>query len=124
MKLWLDDERDPENQDWWMEFPQLSRGGWTWVKTVPEAKDLILQGGITFISFDNDLGLPEEGRHLANWIEEKAYFKEIPKMGWEVHSKNTVASPLIEKAMANADQYWDREASSANWFNLSKKSGF
>lgn len=123
MKLWLDDERDPDNQDWWIEFPQLKTMDWVWVKTVEEAQSAIEAGGITFISFDNDLGVPKEGRHLADWIEEKAYFKEVPKMGWEVHSKNSVAGPLIERAMTNADQYWDRQAAATSWYKKAKVLG-
>lgn len=119
MKIWLDDERDPDNQDWWVEFPQLSEGGWTWVKTVEEAQSIIEGGGVTFISFDNDLGQPKEGIHLANWIEEKAFNGELPRIGWEVHSKNTVRGPDIAIAMKNADRFWSRNAGSINWYKSS-----
>lgn len=116
MKLWLDDERDPLNDFWWKEFPQLAEGGWTWAKTVDEAISIIEGGGVTFISFDNDLQQPKEGRHLANWIEEKAHWQEIPKMGWAIHSKNSVASPSIEIAMSRADEEWNKQASKTNWY--------
>lgn len=108
IRLWLDDERDPDDTFWWEKFPQLAQGGWTWVKTVPEAKSVIETGNVSFISFDNDLGVPEEGKHLASWIEEKAYYKEIPQMDWEVHSQNSVAGPLIESIMQRAKSFWER----------------
>lgn len=127
MRVWLDDDRDPENQEWWVEFPQLAEGGWTLARTVDEAQTLIENGGVTFISFDNDLQQVKEGRHLADWIEGKAYWKELPRMGWAVHSKNSVASPLITIAMTNADRFWDemeKSSSRISWYKLAKSGRF
>lgn len=103
--LWLDDNRDPKDP----KIQQLfgSKGTEILVKTVPEAKAYLSQGIVASISFDNDLGTPEEDRHLANWIEEEAYNKRIPRLTWNVHSANVDAKPRIEAAMRNADRYWE-----------------
>lgn len=103
--LWLDDNRDPSDPKIQKLFG--SKGTEVWVKTVPEAKVYLSQGIVASISFDNDLGTPEEGRHLADWIEEKAYNKEIPRMVWRVHSANVDASPRIQAAMRNAERFWE-----------------
>ena len=65
LKVWLDDNRDPLDQSIWHEFPMLKDGGWTWINNIEDAGTLILAGCVEYISFDNDLGLPQEGRHLA-----------------------------------------------------------
>jgi hypothetical protein len=108
LRVWLDDERDPQNPFWYDEFPELKEGGWTWLKTVEECQELISRNMIGFISFDNDLGYEQEGRHLASWVEEKAFNKEIEPFGWDVHSKNSIAGPKIEIAMRNADRFWGK----------------
>jgi hypothetical protein len=106
VKLWLDDERDPTNIFIKENFG--SSGDEVWVKTVEEAKDIISKGNVSSISFDNDLGEGNtEGRELAKWIEEEAYFKRIPKLQWRVHSMNNVAGPEILRAMNNADRFWN-----------------
>ena len=105
IELWLDDERDPKNPQIQRDFG--AKGTELWVKTVPEAIKHLSIDNVTFISFDNDLGTDLEGRDLAKWIEEKAYYKELPKLGWNVHSKNPVAAVEIQKAMSNADNYWN-----------------
>jgi hypothetical protein len=106
VELWLDDERDPNDPLIQKDFH--SRPGMVWVKTVPEAKEIIKQGNVSFISFDNDLGQPEEGYDLAKWIEEEAYFKRLPPMEWAVHSQNTEGQRFIIMSMNNATKYWNR----------------
>jgi len=104
IRLWLDDKRDPKNPK--IREKYKSSGDEIWVKTVEEAKAYLEQGNVSYISFDNDLGLPLEGRHLANWIEEKAYNNEIPRLEWRVHSQNPKGAEQIKQAMQNADKYW------------------
>ena len=105
--IWLDDERNPKDLNIIRDFG--SKGTEYWAKNINEAKLIILTNNINSISFDNDLGEgQEEGYILANWIEEKAFNKEIPKMNWKVHSRNPVASKRIEQSMRNADRYWQK----------------
>ena len=97
-KIWLDDIRPiPEEYDYWC-------------KTVDEAKAVFNSEKIDFISFDNDLGegIPE-GRDLANWIEERAYNKTLPKLDWQVHSANPEGASAISKAMLSAERFWEEE---------------
>jgi len=106
--LWLDDERDPKDPKIQKDFG--AKGDELWVKTVEEAIPHIESGGVTSISFDNDLGEGlKEGRHLAEWIESMAYHKKIPQMQWTVHSKNYPASMSIIMAMKNVDKYWNEK---------------
>ena len=94
IKLWLDDERPaPKN--------------WTHVKTVQEAKTLILQGIVTHISLDHDLGTPETGYDLAKWIEEQAY-NGLYFISCECHSMNPVGAKNINLALQNANKYWEK----------------
>jgi hypothetical protein len=104
MDLWLDDERDPKNPIIIQNFG--SSPSMVWVKSVPEAKELVSTGGVNFISFDNDLGLPEEGKDLAKWIEEQAFNNNLKPIRWRVHSMNSIGRKEIIIAMQNADRFW------------------
>lgn len=104
IELWLDDERDPTDPFIVREFG--SNSNMIWVKTVPEAKKLIETGKVVFISFDNDLAQPEEGQHLAKWIEEQAFNNTIPPLKWKIHSMNVAGRKEIQAAMTNADKFW------------------
>lgn len=67
MKLWLDDVR-------------VSPPGWEWVKTVEEAKKLLLTGEVEEASLDHDLGACEEclqGMNASQWLEKVGY-KSFP----------------------------------------------
>jgi len=57
ISLWLDDERDPTNPDIQNGFGSL--GNEIWVKTAPEAIDILSGGNVTSVSLDHDLGEPE-----------------------------------------------------------------
>lgn len=121
MQIWLDDNRDPTNPDIQAKYPSARYYAWTWVKTVPEAKQYIERGEVDAISFDNDLGLPEEGKHLATWIEDKAYYNKIKPMEWYVHSENSVAKDEIIAAMRNADKFWEQHRTACiDWHGLAR----
>jgi hypothetical protein len=95
VKLFIDDVRPlPSNFD-------------ILVKDVWVAKDLILGCDVHHISFDHDLGSnTETGYVLAKWIEEQAYYGEIQRITYEIHSANTVGYANIMNAMIKADEYW------------------
>lgn len=60
MRLWLDDIRP-------------APAGWTHVKTVQEAKDVLMTGLVTHASLDHDLGACTEcmaGRSTEQWLHE------------------------------------------------------
>ncbi len=105
IKLWLDDERNPEDPITQQKFG--SNGDEIWVKTVEEAKKYILQGKVVSISFDHDLGTELTGYDLAKWIEERAFDKSlklIPIM--RVHSQNVIGAKNILTSISKCYEYW------------------
>jgi hypothetical protein len=105
MKLWLDDERNPKDKEIQSLFG--SNGDETWVKTASQAINRLKSKAVTFISLDHDLG-PNAGTGLdvAKWIEEQAYYGNIPKLTWFVHSMNPVGNQNIVNCLSKADEYW------------------
>ena len=96
IKLWLDDIRP---------MPPTFN---TYVKTAKEAIKYLESDKVTEISFDHDLGEPENGTgyDVAKWIEEAAYYKKIKPIKWQVHSANPIGAKNIENAMRMAEQFW------------------
>lgn len=73
----------------WLDDPRPAPEGWTWVKTVPEAIELMESGEVKEASLDNDLGEGEiEGRKLVLWMAEHDCWPVVI----HVHSANVVAS--------------------------------
>ncbi len=101
MKVWLDDVR-----------PMPS--GWdVHIRTAIEASQLVLQGQVTDISLDHDLGEKDlTGYFVAKMIEDLAYHGTIPKINWTIHSANPVGRANMEMALKNADKFWDSQ-----WIN-------
>lgn len=97
MRLYLDDVRPtPEGFD---------LRAWT----AKEAIKFIDQGGITFISFDHDLGEEANGTgyDVAKFIEMRAVEGIKPPL-FDVHSANPVGAENIFAAMNQAFRlYWN-----------------
>ena len=106
LKLWLDDERNPQEPFIQKEFG--SHGDEIWVKTANEAIELLKQGNVESISLDHDLGHPINGtgQDVANFIEEQAFSDKIPKLSWRIHSMNIVGKENMEKSLKKADKFW------------------
>jgi len=106
MNLWLDDERNPESPFTRTAFG--STGEELWVKTAKEAIDLLKSGKVKSISFDHDLGSPENGTgyDVSKYIEEQAFHNNINKLQWRVHSANPVGKRNIERCMQSAERFW------------------
>lgn len=105
IKLWLDDERDPNSrkiQELFGAEPNM-----IWVKTVPAAISRLKSGNVEYISLDHDLGTTATGYDVAKWIEEQAFNGTLNRINWAVHSMNTEGSKAIRNALLNADKYWD-----------------
>lgn len=86
------------------------RNGWTWVKTVAEAKEVLNQGDVLVLSCDNDLGTKEEGYMLLNWLEEKAFTEPdfpIPKYIY-VHSHNIDRIVPMQQTINNIKRIEER----------------
>lgn len=115
MKLWLDDERDPmtygENFNVLDQATKIlllyGRAGWTWVKTVEDAKKVIENGNVSVLSCDNDLGTKQEGYQLLNWLEEKAATEPnfpIPEHIY-VHSHNVDRVGPMQQAINSIKRF-------------------
>ncbi len=103
MKVWLDDERPAPN-------------GWVHVKTPWEAIELLKTNTVQVISLDNDLGLfnyepPNEGRHVADWIEEQAVLGNLSRLVPMVHTHNQVAKVAMKAALRRAMEAWQAQKS-------------
>lgn len=60
------------------------------------------------ISLDNDLGEGDvgEGRNVAAWLEEAAYFYSIPPVCINIHTSNPVARTYMLQCRDMAYEYW------------------
>jgi len=104
MKLWLDDVR-PMPYDYDIH-----------VKNAKVAIQLLETGLITEVSLDHDLGdvyhdgePTGTGYDVAKWIEMHAFFSEIPRLRWHVHSANPAGCDSMMVALRNADRFWNLE---------------
>lgn len=84
MKIWLDDERDPQN---WVENPK----SWFWVKNSYDAIELLDDirrrgNSIDIMSFDHDLGGDDTSRRVVLWMCENDFWPDECR----VHSMNNV----------------------------------
>jgi len=97
MRVWLDDIRlMPEGYD-------------VHAKTAEQIINLLKTGEVTKISLDHDLGeYGGTGYEVAKYIEKAAYYKEIPKLEWRIHSANPVGIIDMMLALKNADRFWER----------------
>jgi hypothetical protein len=80
------------------------------VMTASEAISLLSTGKVIHISLDHDLGdehVTGSGYEVACWIEEKAFLGTLPRLTWAIHSANPVGRANMEKALNNADRYWN-----------------
>ena len=96
MKIWLDDLRPaPE--------------GYTWCKSVNEAKRVIVsvEESISVIDCDHDLGDFSydggDGIKLLDWLAERETFYPV-----EIHTANPVGRANMERILARywGEQYW------------------
>lgn len=118
MKLWLDDLRNP--LVYGERFTAVTRAldvlnkygrdGWIWVKTVEEAKQILLAEKILILSCDNDLGdnIPE-GHILLNWLEERAFVGANTNIPDDIyfHSANDARRPAAEQTINNIKRFKD-----------------
>ncbi|OJT25987.1 hypothetical protein BO221_09125 [Archangium sp. Cb G35] len=88
MKLWLDDLRVPPE-------------GWTWAKTIEEAKRLLQEHTVEEMSLDHDLGEDTgDGSELVRWMAEH---QRWPRTRPRVHSMNPVGRTYMQGVI---DRYW------------------
>ncbi len=106
MKIWLDDQHDDPDAP-----KRHPPEGWTAVKTVGRAIDLIKIYGdaMEAVSLDNDLGTPEEGFRVLDFIEELVHEGRLHRIQLDVHSVNGVRKEYMRKLIARINQMWDTQ---------------
>ena len=111
IEIWLDDERDPNDEFIQREFERNIRPGMVWAKTAWDAISLLKQGNVSYISLDHDLGPPAAGTGLdvAKWIEEQAFHGKFPRLKWSLHSANPAGVRNMMFAMKAAERFWDEQ---------------
>lgn len=92
MKLWIDDVRP-------------APGGWIWAKTSDAALQIFLNGDISEISFDHDLGGDDTSMRVATLIEMRAFSGIAPPI-WHIHSANPVGRNNLKAALEKADSLY------------------
>ncbi len=112
--LFLDDIRDIE-----MVYPNSNESDFNVVRNYDDFKLIILNKGLpSFISFDNDLGVDEEGNLLpdgyacAKWLVYESGL-DLINLNYNVHSANPVASVQIKSLLDNYLKHLKRERQKA-----------
>ena len=94
MRLWVDDERPmPVDYD-------------IHVRSSYAAVEILRIGFITHVSLDHDLGPGENGYVVAQYIETAAYYGDMQRLTWNVHSANPPGGLRMEAALKSADRFW------------------
>jgi len=86
------------------------------VRTADEAIELLRSGRVIEISLDHDLGeeVNGTGYDVALWIEEHAFYGDLPKLKWHIHSQNNVGAERMLTALQNADRFWSDRFAGTN----------
>ncbi|WP_037319715.1 cyclic-phosphate processing receiver domain-containing protein [Salegentibacter sp. Hel_I_6] len=105
-KLFLDDIRTPE-----MVYDTIEAKDFIVVRNYADFVKYIKQNGLPdFISFDNDLGLDENGEiapdgyDAAKWLVYESGF-DLRELQFKVHSANPVAAEQIRGLLSNYIQF-------------------
>jgi len=94
--LWLDDVRNPLENDW-LVFSPISRPfECIWVKSYKEFVKWIEVNGLPDgICFDHDLGEEESGYDCAKWLVEYCLDNNLSLPKWSMQSANPVGRDNI-----------------------------
>ncbi len=105
-RLFLDDLRNVP-----MIYPELTNDDFIVVRNVADFQKTILEKGLPdYISFDNDLGLDEQGTvapdgyAAARWLVYESGLDLLP-LRFLVHSANPVARVQIESLLTNYQKH-------------------
>jgi hypothetical protein len=105
MRIYLDDLRPTPAYLSIDEYADERRSYTDRCYTAQEAIELLYSGQVEFISFDHDLGSPENGTgyDVAKWIERAAAMDPTwPIPDYAIHSANPVGAVNIDRAMKAA----------------------
>lgn len=100
--LWLDDCRNPFENDW-LNFSPIGKDVEViWCKTYDEFVDTILNNGLpNAICFDHDLGEEKSGMDCAKWLVEFCYETKKFIPSYNIQSANPVGRENIDKLLKN-----------------------
>ncbi len=100
--LWLDDYRNPLENDWLVFSPIGRDVEVSWVKSYQEFVSWVHLNGLPDgVCFDHDLGEEKTGYDAAKWLVEYCldYNLDLPK--WNIQSSNPVGKENIECLLEN-----------------------
>lgn len=108
MRIYLDDVRPTPAALAGDRYEDVPRAYTHRCYTAQEAINLLKTGVVEFISFDHDLGAPENGTgyDVARWIEQAVWEGQIPMPDYDIHSANPVGARNIDRAMNSAMRAW------------------
>ena len=95
--LWLDDYRNPLEDNWLVFCPIAEPFETIWVKTPEEFKQWIKLNGLPdAICFDHDLGETESGYDCAKWVVEYCMDNKLALPKYNIQSANPVGKENID----------------------------
>ena len=98
--LWLDDERNPFQADWILQFASEFndyKENIVWVKNYEEFTDWINKNGLPYkIAFDHDLGTANEktGKNAADFLVKYCMDNDKDLPYWTVQSSNPAGKKI------------------------------
>ena len=112
--IWLDDMRNPFENDWMKYSPINKPYEVIWLKSYNEFTNWILENDLPpAICFDNDLGIDETGEKngydCAKWLVEYCLDnnKQLPL--WNIQSANPVGRDNIDGVLKGYKKYFERK---------------
>lgn len=105
--LWIDDVRDPFQNDWLNFSPIGKNVDVTWVTNYQEFIDWIMIYGLPDgICFDHDLGSNEKtGYDCAKWLVEYCMNNNKPLPEYAIQSANPVGKENINSLLTNFNKF-------------------
>ena len=93
--LWLDDERDPEDERWHRFFP-IESPTIVWAKSYEEFTEWVTTHLLPdAICFDHDLGVGPNGMDVAKWLTEYCLRLNLKLPVWNIQSANPIGKQNI-----------------------------
>lgn len=109
--LWLDDLRNPNDDEWKKLIPIDYQS--IWVKTWTEFTLWINENGLPdLVSFDHDLGETKDskdGKDCANWLVDQCLDLDVNLPQWQVHSMNSVGKENIRSLLKGYTEFYARK---------------
>lgn len=103
--LWIDDYRDPYENDWLSFSPIGKDCKVIWCKTYQEAIDWLNNNWPDGICFDHDLGEEKTGYDIAKYVVYRILDENLKMPKIACQSSNPVGRKNIEKIFANLEKF-------------------